>query len=324
MNLRRKLIIALGCGVVGRPSTSIAQARVPRIGYLLSESASDLAEVARLDAFRSTLRSLGYVEPKSLVIETRFADGRYERLPTLAADLVRTQVDVLVTQGSKALLAAQAATATVPIVSGSLGDPVRLGVTTNFARPSANVTGWSSVAGETSAKDVELLKEAAPRITKAAYLVNPAQANPYFEAMQRAADSLRIAVTLFQASVPEDLTDAFARMTASKCDALLVQNDTMFVVNDRTIASLALKQRLPSASTMSDFAEAGGLLSYGADRVEGYRRAAYFVDRILKGARVADLPIERASKFELVINTATAKSLGLGIPQSLASRARLI
>ena len=324
MNLRRKLILALGCGAVGWSPVSIAQAKVFRIGYLASESASDPAEAARLDAFRSALRSLGYVEAKNIVVEVRFANGKYERLPALAGDLVRVKVDALVTQGSKALLAAQSATATIPIVSGSLGDPVRLGVTTSFAHPSANVTGWSSAAGETSAKQVELLKEATPRIAKAAYLVNPAQANPYFEGMQRAADSLRIVIALFEVRAPEDLAAAFARMTAAGCDALFVQNDTMFVANDRTISSLALKQRLPSASTMSDFAEAGGLLSYGADRLEGYRRAAHFVDRIRKGAKVADLPIERASKFELVINTATAKSLGLAIPHSLASRARLI
>jgi putative ABC transport system substrate-binding protein len=222
-------------------------------------------------------------------------------------------------------MAAKNATATVPIVMGSTGDPIGLGVTSSLARPSGNVTGWTIVGGpELATKLLELLKEAVPRITQVAYLVNPADPPAALPAMQATARSLKFALPVFETQTPKQFDSAFAEMVKTRCDGVVVSGDTLFGVNVQTVARLALKHRLPSASSLSEFAEAGGLITYGSDRLEGYRRAAVFVDKLLKGAKPADLPIEQPSKFELVINTTTAKSLGLTIPQALQLRARLI
>jgi putative ABC transport system substrate-binding protein len=325
MKSRRQALLALATGTLAASFASLAQQpRTFRIGFLSSEAASDPSQAARLEALRAALRERGYAEGRNIVIDARWAEGKYDRLPAMASELVALQVAAIVASGTKALVAAKNVTSTVPIIMGSSGDAVALGVTANLARPSGNVTGWTFFGTEVATKLVELVKEAAPRTTRLAYLINPAETNYAIEAIQRAAASLRVEVVVLEARAPGELDRAFAQMTADRCDAVLVQAGSMFAVNTRTAAELALKHRLPSASALYDFAEAGGLITYGPDRLEGYRRAAVFVDRILKGAKPADLPIEQASTFELVVNMRTARSLGLSIPQPLQVRARLI
>ena len=325
MSSRRQALVTLGTATLAASFASFAQqARTFRIGFLSSEAASDPGQAARLDAMRDGLRERGYVEGRNIVIDARWAEGRYDRLPATSSQHVALKVAAIVASGTKALITEKGATSTVPIVMGSSGDAIALGVTANLARPSGNVTGWTFFGTEVATKLVELVKEAAPRTTRLAYLINPAETNYQLEAIQRAAASLQIDVAVFEARAPGELDRAFAQIAADHRDAVLVQSGSMFAVNTRTTAGLALKHRLPSASALYDFAEAGGLITYGPDRLEGYQRAAVFVDRILKGAKPADLPIEQASKFELVVNMGTAKSLGLSIPQPLQVRARLI
>ena len=326
MKTRREVILALGAGVVAAPLTAFAQqaAKSYRIGFLASESASDPSQAKRLEVLRTSLRDLGYVEGRNIAIEVRWAEGQYDRLPALASELVALKTSVIVTSGTKATVAAKNATSTVPIVMGSTGDPIGLGVTSSLARPSGNVTGSTNLSPEIGTKLLELLKEAVPRITQVAYLVNPADPSVSLPAMQTTARSLRLALPVFEARTPNQFDGIFAEMAKARCDAVVVQGDTLFAVNVQTVAQFALTHRLPSASSLDDFAEVGGLITYGPDRLEGYRRGAVFVDKLLKGAKPGDLPIQQSSKFDLIINTITAKSLGLSIPQSLQLRARLI
>jgi putative ABC transport system substrate-binding protein len=323
---RRQIIIALGAGALGVPLAAFAQQaqKSYRIGFLASEAPSDPSQAKRLELLKSGLRDLGYVEGKNIDIEVRWAEGHYDRLPALASELVALKVSVIVTSGTKATVAAKNATGTIPIVIGSTGDPIGLGLTTSLARPSANVTGSTNLGPELGAKLLELLKEAVPRITQVAYLVNPADRPTYLPAMQTTAKSFRLTLPVFEAGAPKQFDSAFAEMVKARCDAVLVSGDTLFAVNVQTVAELALKHGLPSASVLDDFAEVGGLITFGPDRLEGYRRAAVFVDKMLKGAKPGDLPIQQPSKFELIINTTTAKTLGVTIPQALQLRARLI
>jgi putative tryptophan/tyrosine transport system substrate-binding protein len=208
---------------------------------------------------------------------------------------------------------------------GSTGDPIGLGLTTNLARPSANVTGWTNFGAELGPKLLEFLKTTVPRVTRVAFLVNPADRPASLPAMQSTARSLKFELPIFEASALGQFDRVFAEIVKARADAVVVQVDTLFAVNLEAIAQRALEHRLPSASSLTDFAVAGGLISYGPDdRLEGYRRAAVFVDKLLKGAKPGDLPIEQPTKFELVINTTTAKSLGIAIPETLQLRARLV
>jgi putative ABC transport system substrate-binding protein len=314
---RRHFMLALGTGALTVPLSSSAQQAPYRIGFLSAEAASDQSQARRLEVLRAALRELGYTEGKNIVIEARWAAGKYERLPALAAELVALKASVIVTSGSKATVAAKNATAVTPIVMGTTGDPVGLGLTTNLARPSANVTGWTNFGAELGPKLLELLKQAAPRITKVAYLVNPADLPPSLPVMQSSAEALRVGLTTFEARGPDQLDRAFSEMVRTRSDAVVVQPDTLFAVNVHTIAQRGLQHRLASASSLSEFADVGGLIAYGPDRLEGFRRAAAFVDKLLKGAKPADLAIERPTKFERVINMRTAKALGLTIPHAL-------
>ena len=322
MKDRRGFLGLVAGALVAAPFPTFAQQPSPalrRIGFLSSESASN--EANKLEALRAGLRELGYVEGKNIVIEVRWANGSYDRLPALAADLVGLKVSAIVTAGTKATLAVKGATTTIPIVMSSSGDPVVLGIVTNLARPGGNITGSTSLASELSAKRLELLKEALPRITKVAFLVNPADPPSALHAMEPVAKALKLELPLFEARAPGEFDGTFAAMAQRRVDAVVVQADTLFSVNIKAIADLALKQRLPSAGSVP-FAQAGGMIGSGPeDPLEGYRRAATYVDKILKGAKPGDLPIERAAKFRLVINLKTAKALGLTIPQSLRLRA---
>ncbi len=285
-----------------------------------AESASGYT--SRVDALRAGLRDLGYVEGKNIVIEFRWADGKNDRLPELAAELVRLKVDVLVTHAVPATRAAKQATTTIPIVTAAVADPVALGLVASLARPGGNITGSTFFFAEIIAKRLELLKEAMPRITQVAVLLNPDNPSmgPNFRAMELKAKSLKVVLQRFEARGPNEFENAFSAMAKKRVDAVAVVEDPMFIANAKGLADLAAKQRFSSIG-FNEFAEAGGLIGYGANYLEMWRRAAYFVDKILKGAKPGDLPIEQPTRFELVVNMKTAKALGVKISQSILVRA---
>ena len=324
MNTRRRIVLALLAGALAAPLASFAQqpqGTVPRIGFLISETLSSQAR--RVEALRSGLRDLGYVEGKSIAIEVRSADGRYDRLPELAAELTRLKVDVLVAFGIKAVVAAKHATTTIPIVvPATASDLVAMGLISSLARPGGNITGSAMFGPETAAKQVELFKEAVPRITRVAVLLNPANAarGVILQSMRATANSLKLELQPFEVRTPKEFGRTFSAMIRGRVDALAVSQDTLFGSNASEIADGAARQRLPSTGN-KEFAEAGGLIGYGANNAELYRRGAYFVDRILKGTKPADLPVEGPTRFELVVNMKTAKALGIKIPQSILIRA---
>ena len=274
-----------------------------------------------MEAFRVALRELGYVEGKNIVIEFRWAEGNYDRLPALAAELVELKVAVVVTPGGKANIAMARVTKTIPIVVVRASQPVgQQGVISNLARPGGNITGFTAFGSELTAKRLELLREAVPRITSVAFLVNPADPPSYRGTMELAAKALKLELQQYEARGPGEFDSTIAGMVQRRADAIVVQGDTMFTVNAKVVADLAIKYRLPSVG-IPEYAEAGGMIGIGANMIEGYRRAAVYVDKILKGENPGDLPIEGATNFRLVINQKTAKALGLAIPQSLLLRA---
>jgi putative ABC transport system substrate-binding protein len=318
---RRTFLSVVASAFVAAPFSVFAQLQVSnlrRIGFLGSESASNQAK--RLDALRAGLRELGYVEGKNIVIEVRWADGNYDRLPALAAELVNLKVNAIVASGAKATFAARRATTMIPIVIVRASEPVGQDAITNLKRPGANFTGWTGFGSELAAKRLELLKEALPRIKQVAFLSNQADPPSSLQTMEAAAKVLKLEMPQFEVRGISELDRAFGAMVQKHVDAVIVQGDTMFAVNAKAIADVAIKHRLPSAGIV-EFAEGGGMIGTGADLLEGHRRAAAYVDKILKGANPGDLPIDRATKFQLVINLKTAKALGLTIPQSLVLRA---
>jgi putative ABC transport system substrate-binding protein len=277
-----------------------------------------------LDAFRQGLRELGWVEGQNIVIDYRFAEGRFDRLPDLAAELVRLKVDIIVAVPTPAAVAAKNATGTMPIVAISVGDPVGIGLIASLARPGGNVTGSSySVGLEIGGKQLELLKETVPKVRRVAILSNPG--NPgqplSIRELNVAARSLGVQLQLLEARGPNEFDGAFAAMATERVGALLVVADSLFVLHRSRLADLAARSRLPAVYGSRDTVEAGGLMSYGPSLRDLYRRSATYVDKILKGAKPGDLPVEQPTKFELVINLKTAKALGLTIPQSLLQRA---
>jgi putative ABC transport system substrate-binding protein len=322
LNNRRKLIAALGAGALAAPLVSLGQATVKiwHIGFLSANSPT--AHASRVEAVRVGLRELGYVEGKNLVIEYRWAESKYERLPDLAAELVRLKVDVIVTHGSPAIRAARAATKTIPIVMASSGEAVSLGFVSSLARPGGNVTGSTFFITEYMTKRLELLKEAMPTITRAGALVNPdsASTGPIIRAMEVAAKTLKLELHRFDARGPDEFERVFDAMAKRQVQAFVFQPDITFVTNPKTIADLALKFRLGSAGG-TGFPEAGGLIGFSDDNLALYHRAAYFVDRILKGTKPADLPVEQPMTFALVVNLKTAKLLGLTIPPEIMVQA---
>ena len=319
---RRAFLIALGTYALAAPLASFAQQqpKVTRIGFLGPESASRYA--SRMEALRAGLRDLGYVEGKNLIIEFRWAEGKYDRLPDLASELVRSKVDVIVTGGTPGVLAAKRATTTIPIVMAASGDAIAHGLVVSLARPGGNITGSTFFSPELSAKRLELLKETMRRITQVAVLLNPDNTaiGPDFQAMQIAAKSMKMELQPFEARGPNEFDSAFSAMAKRRVDAVAIHQDPMLTANARAIANLAAKLRLPSIGG-TEFAEAGGLIGYGANLPDLYRRAATYVDKILKGAKPAELPVEQPIKFELVINMKTANALGIKIPNSILLRA---
>jgi putative ABC transport system substrate-binding protein len=323
MNNRRKLIVAIGAGALTAPLASFAQrqaAKVPRIGFLGALSASDFE--SRVDALRAGLRDLGYVEGQNLIIEFRWAEGKYDRLPELAAELVRLKVDILVTHATVGTRAAKQATTTIPIVMAASGDPVAAGVVASLARPGGNITGSAFFNLELGAKRLELLKEAVPRIKRVAVLLHLDSATNglQLDAMEPAAKSLKVELQQFKVRGPNEFESAFTAMAKRRVDAVVINEEPMLIANAKGIADLAAKQRLPSIG-FKEIAETGGLMAYGVNILEMYRRAAVFIDKILKGTNPSELPIEQATRFELVINRKTAKAVGIKIPNSILFRA---
>ena len=323
--IRLTFIIALVLGGLFGAVAVEAQeaAKVARIGYLVaSHDAPRLRE-----AFRQGLRDLGYVEGRNLVIEIRSAEGKHERYPALAAELVALKVDVIVASGgTPSALAAKQATGTLPIVFINVGDPVTSGLVTSLARPGGNVTGLSVVAPELISKRLELLTQAVPGVSRIAVLWQPGALEERTEKdrLQRAevaGRTLGIRLQFVEARGPKDLDRAFSDMTRARAGALTDLEGSVFWSERKRIVDLAAKNRLPAVYALREFVDVGGLMSYGPDFADLFRRAATYVDKILKGAKPADLPVEQPTKFELVINLKAAKALGLTIPQSVLARA---
>jgi len=315
------VILTVGLALVPLAAEAQQAGKVYRIGVL--ETMSATLNTANLNAFRQGLRELGYVEGRDFVIEYRSADGRPESFPGLATELVRLKVDLIVTRGTPAALAAEKATESIPIVMATSADPAGFGIVSSLARPGGNVTGLSTIAVELAGKRLELLKEAVPRIARIALIANmssPASGSQWRQ-IEVAARSLGLEPQLLDVRTPEAFARAFDTAIKQRADAVQVANDTLTQTNLRRIVDLSAKHRLPSIFASREFVDAGGLMAYGPNFTDLYRRAATYVDKILKGAKPGDLPIEQPTKFELVINLKTAKALGLTIPQTLLLRA---
>jgi putative ABC transport system substrate-binding protein len=317
------LAVVLTLSLVFVPLAAEAQqsTKIPRIGLLGGGSASTNA--ARTDAFRRGLRELGYVEGKNIVIEELWADGKADRLPALVAELVRLKVDVIISAGPTVTRAVKEANVTTPVVMGFDDDPVGSGFVSSLARPGGNITGLSSLSTGLSAKQLQLLKEIIPRLSRVAVLgslIHPGTAQSLQE-MEFAARALKVQLQYLDVVDPKHIETAFGAARKERADAVLVLTSIATNLRRRQIVDLALKNRLPAIYFTTEWAEAGGLLTYGASYTDLFHRAATYVDKILKGAKPGDLPIEQPTKFELVINLKTAKALNLTIPQSLLVRA---
>ncbi len=321
---RRKLLIALGVGAIGLPSRSNAQprAKVWRIGFLTSIQRPASLEIGVSGAFRKGMRDLGYVEGKSVHYEWRFTDGKSEPLAELAAELLRLKVDVLVTGGTPATRAAQKATKTTPIVMVFTGDPVGSGFITSLARPGGNITGISNLNAELNPKRVEMLVATLPGLSRIGALLNPA--NPTYAAnlaqMQAGAQKAKVTLLQLDARTPEEIERAFAAMKQQNAQALIVHTDSLFATQARQIGELVLRYRLPAIADPAVVGH-GGLMSYLPDLNSAFQRAGDYVDKILKGAKPADLPVEQPTRIALVINLKSAKALGISVPRELTMRA---
>jgi putative ABC transport system substrate-binding protein len=318
---RRTFISGIALGLLAAPLTAAAQrpSKVPRVGVIGEASRTD----PLLAAFRQGLRELGYVEGQSIVIESRYARGALDRAPKLAAELLRLNVDVLVVGGTVAAQSAKTLTTTVPIVFALAGDPVGSGLVASLASPGGNATGLSDFAPELTGKQLELLKAAAPQVSRVTILCNPV--NPATEtALDRAREAARALVVelqILEIRQPSELASAFSALAAWHAGGLLALSDPVFGNDLAKLSKLAAKNRLPAVYASRRFVEAGGLLAYGPNLADNYRRAATYVDKILKGAKPGDLPIEQPTKIHLAINRKTAKALGITIPQELLIRA---
>jgi putative ABC transport system substrate-binding protein len=297
--------------------------RVPRVGFLSSSAPSEPTSQLFLGAFRQGLGELGYVEGQNIALESRWAEGKYERLPDLAAELVRLKVDVIVATTSPAVQAAKEATTTIPIVMAYIIDPVATGFVVTLARPGGNITGLSMMAPDLVRKQMELLNEVVPKISRVAILWNPVNpaGTPQLRETEVAARALGVRLQPLEARGPQEIDSAFAAMSRAGAGALVVLGDAMLISRRTQIVALTAKRRMPAVYGQREYAEAGGLMAYSANRFDSYRRAAVYVDKILKGTKPADLPIEQPTKFELVVNMKTAKALGLTIPPALLLRA---
>jgi putative tryptophan/tyrosine transport system substrate-binding protein len=316
---RREFITLSGGAVVAWPLAARAQqAAMPVIGFLGIGPAA--ANASRVDGLRVGLRELGYVEGRNYIFELRWADGD-PQLPELAADLARRKVAVIVTSGNAATLAAKAATSVVPIVFSAGGDPVRLGFVDSFNRPGGNVTGLSNISGALGAKRLELLRELVPKASIIAVLMNPRNPADNLRGEQAAARSIGQRILVLDAGTVAEIEHAFASMVRQQANALLVSADALYTAQRDLVVTLASRYRLPAIYAWREFAEAGGLMSYGTSLNHGYQQMGAYVGRILKGEKPADLPVMQPTKFELAINLKTARALGLTIPDKLLALA---
>ena len=321
---RRTFVGAVAGALLTLPLAVEAQqaGKVPRIGYLAQNSAELRQHL--LAAFREGLHERGWVEDQNIVIDVRYADGKVDRFPTLVAELIRLKVDIIVTTSSETTWAAKNATQSIPIVMAASANALGEGLVTSLAHPGGNITGMTFVVGpEFAGKQLALLKEVVPAASRVAVLTNPTNRShaAFAREVKVAARSLGAQLQVFEASSPDQLDSAFAAMTKERAAALLVLTDSMFVGQRQRIADLAAKSRLPAMYSQREFVVAGGLVSYGPSLADMFRRAATHVDKILRGAKPGDIPVEQPTKFELVINLKTAKALGITIPQSLLLRA---
>jgi putative ABC transport system substrate-binding protein len=318
---RRTLLGVIAAGLLAAPLAAAAQSgagKVPRVGFL--GVTSETGYVRQVQALRQGFRDLGYIEGQNVVIEYRWAQGQYDRLPALAAELIRLKPDVIVTSGPGTRVMKEATT-TIPIVMAVAGDAVASGLVAGLARPGGNITGSTFFGPELSAKRLELLAEAVPRLARVAVVVNPGSDHHVdLERMRKVAEALKVEVFETPARSPREFGEAFSLTLRRRADGIICLSDSMLVANMRLLGELSAANRLPGAGS-DEFAQGGGLLAYGVSFLELWRRAPYFVDRILKGGKPATIPVEQASRFELVINLKTAKVLGLTIPPSLLQRA---
>ena len=319
--ISRRCFLTACAGPLAAPLVATAQPaeKVYRIGFLGGASPAGYASL--VDALRLGLRDHGYVEGKNITIEYRWAEGKYERLGALAAELVRLQSDLIITQGTPAALVAKQTTTTIPIVMAIVGDPVESGVVASLSRPGRNVTGSSFFMGDLNAKRLELMKTLLPSLQRAGILMNPDNAAmaAVVRAMEERAQALNVKVQTVHVRGLDELDAAFA-LAKKQTEALVVLDEGLFIANARRLADLAIRSRLPSVG-FREYCESGGLLAYGVDFPQIWRQSAVLVDKVLRGARPADLPIQQATRFELIINTRTARTLGLSIPTSMRLRA---
>ena len=326
MDRRRAIaaLAALGGLFAMHPARAQQQGKVRRIGFLAVRSRSTPSNhEVYYDAFVQGMRELGYVEGKNLAIEWRFADGKFERLPGLAAELVQMNVEIIVCHSTPGTQALQRATKSIPIVMTSVGDPVSSGFAASLARPGGNITGLSIIAIDLSAKRLELLKIMLPTLSRVAILVNPGTSfHPaVLKSAQAAAQQISIKILPVDARTPEEIERGFATMTRERAEAVIVPIDSFFLGQRRQIVELAVKNQMPSMFPDREDVVAGGLMSYGLNLADSYRRAATYVDKIFKGAKPGELPIEQPTRIHLAINRKTAKALGLTIPNEILLRA---
>jgi putative ABC transport system substrate-binding protein len=309
------------------PAAAQQTGKVARIGFLDNSSASGNAPL--LEAFRQEMRKLGWIEGKNFTFEYRFAEGKFDRLPDLAADLVRLKIDLIMVSGGQPALAAKSATTTVPIVMANAGDPVAFGLVASLGRPGGNVTGLSSLVPELNSKRLEILKDTVPKLVRVGFLSPSGGGGPAGEATMKeirpAALGLKIKLEEIDAQLDaKGLESAFQTAKQKQAGAIMTATGNPFFAERKRIVELAVKHRLPAIYPQKEFVDAGGLMSYGADYDDLYRRAAVYVDKILKGAKPADLPVQQATKFEFVINLKAAKQIGLTIPGRVLERANQV
>jgi putative ABC transport system substrate-binding protein len=323
MNERIFVFSCLLLAVLLLLSVSSAQAqqpaKVPRVGLLVPGSQSVFS--SRTEAFRQGLREVGYIEGQNIAIEYRYTEGKTDRLPDLTTELVALKVDVIVTASIPPVLAAKKASSTIPIVFASTNDPVASGLVDSLARPGGNITGLTNLSPDLDGKRLELLKEAFPKVTRVAYFWNPDAPATGLRGMQAAAPKLGMQLQPLGVRTADDFDRAFEAALRERAHALMTLPSPVFITHQKRIVEFATKSRLPAIYPFTDFVESGGLMAYAPSRLQNWRRAAHFVDKILKGTKPGEIPVEQPSKFELVINVKTAKQIGLTIPPNVLARA---
>ena len=320
---RRKLLVALGAGALAVPFAAFSQQGNKSVVVGVLRSSDQLSSQGRIAAFKQGLQELGYIEGKNLTLHLRFSDGKAERLAALAEELVKLKVDIIMAADTSATRAAQRATKVIPIVIGTSTDPVASGLVASLARPGGNTTGLSNMASDTGPKRLELLVALVPKMSRVAILLNPSNPSTRAELknLEEANKHFGLKLLVLEVKTPEQIGQAFAAMVKQRTEGVVITSESLFSQQRVQIAELAAKYRLPSIAFRAEYAQAGVLMSYGPNVNESYRRAATYVDKILKGTKPGDLAVEQATRFDLVINVKTAKALGITIPQSLLARA---